>query len=185
MKQSTTREHRAWVTWYYANGHNAAATCRHFNISRSTFYRWLKRYHPDQPRKPLKSVSRIPHTKRKPTWSVHHLAVLSHLVVENPGWGRGRLQVALAARGWVVSQATVGRMLQIINRVCPVCGQPNGKHRDYIHSEAKRWASMGRDTKFVVSAPRARRPSRKAREAIKTVLWGYPLRNSSGRLDRN
>ena len=159
------------MTWYYANGSNAT-TCRHFNISRSTFYRWLKRYHPDQPHKPLKSLSRRPHTKRKPIWLDYHLVVLSHLAEENPGWGRGRLQVALAARGWVVSQATVGRMLQIINRGCPVCGRPNGNHWDLGHWGAKARASGGGDTRLVVSPRRWRRPfkSKATKEAaIETI----------------
>jgi transposase len=133
MKQSTSRERRAWMAWYFANGQNAAATCRHFNISRSTFYRWLKRFNPAQPQKPLKSRSRRPHTKRRPTWSLYHLAVLSDVMSEHPGWGRKRLQVALAAKGWLVSEATVGRMAQGVRRQCPVCRGREGQHSVGLH----------------------------------------------------
>ena len=31
----------------YARTHSVAATCRHFGIARSTFYRWQRRYRPD------------------------------------------------------------------------------------------------------------------------------------------
>lgn len=35
----------AWMDFYRGN-QNVALTCRHFGISRQTFYRWLKRYEP-------------------------------------------------------------------------------------------------------------------------------------------
>src|SRR5437899_6838688 len=33
-----------WMLFYLFNGRNAARTCRHFGISRQTFYRWLRRF---------------------------------------------------------------------------------------------------------------------------------------------
>src|SRR5260370_41020227 len=33
-----------WVLFYFFNGQNAARTCRHFGISRQTFYRWKRRF---------------------------------------------------------------------------------------------------------------------------------------------
>jgi len=33
-----------WIDWYYDHGKNISFTCRHFGISRATFYRWFKRY---------------------------------------------------------------------------------------------------------------------------------------------
>ena len=30
------------MMWYDEHGRNAALTCRHFGISRDTFYRWLR-----------------------------------------------------------------------------------------------------------------------------------------------
>lgn len=35
-----------WIDWYVSHGKNAEATCRHFSLSKSVFYRWLKRYNP-------------------------------------------------------------------------------------------------------------------------------------------
>jgi transposase-like protein len=32
------------MLFYYFNGRNAARTCRHFGISRQTFYRWKRRF---------------------------------------------------------------------------------------------------------------------------------------------
>jgi transposase InsO family protein len=33
-----------WMDWYFTHGKNAEKTCRHFNISKSVFYRWLPRF---------------------------------------------------------------------------------------------------------------------------------------------
>jgi len=33
-----------WMLFYYFNGRNVARTCRHFGISRQTFYRWKRRF---------------------------------------------------------------------------------------------------------------------------------------------
>jgi transposase InsO family protein len=33
-----------WIDWYFSHGKNAEQTCRHFNISKSVFYRWLNRF---------------------------------------------------------------------------------------------------------------------------------------------
>src|SRR3989344_2956130 len=33
-----------WMDWYFTHGKNAEATCRHFSISKSVFYRWLPRF---------------------------------------------------------------------------------------------------------------------------------------------
>ena len=33
-----------WIDWYFTHGKNAQATCRHFFISKSVFYRWFNRF---------------------------------------------------------------------------------------------------------------------------------------------
>lgn len=33
-----------WIDWYYQHGKNISMTCRHFGISRDTFYTWFHRY---------------------------------------------------------------------------------------------------------------------------------------------
>lgn len=33
-----------WIDWYFAHGKRARATMRHFNLSPTVFYRWMKRY---------------------------------------------------------------------------------------------------------------------------------------------
>ncbi len=34
----------SWIDWYYTHEKNAEATCRHFGISKSVFYRWKNRF---------------------------------------------------------------------------------------------------------------------------------------------
>lgn len=171
MRENNSGERRTWIFWYYAHGRNAAATCRHFNISRSTFYRWLKRYDPARPHKPLKPLSRRPHTKRKRTWSVYHLAVLSELDWQRESrWGRAKLRVALAANGWMVSEATVGRMLQAIKRRCPICRMRDRRHATPLHIWRRDLVTTGLDMCMPLARPirSPNRPmSRDAKEAVR------------------
>ncbi|MFC1965915.1 helix-turn-helix domain-containing protein [Chloroflexota bacterium] len=38
------RQRLKWFDYYSSHGHNARLTCRHFDISPQTFYRWKRRY---------------------------------------------------------------------------------------------------------------------------------------------
>ena len=45
LELSKEAKHRLrMMQWYDEHGRNAALTCRHFGISRDTFYRWWRRY---------------------------------------------------------------------------------------------------------------------------------------------
>ena len=112
---------RSWVKHYSEETGNISATCRHFGISRATFYKWLNRYDPSKPSKPLLSRSRRPHTKRVSTRSPMDIEILAELGMRNPRWGAGRLASKMQEHGIAVSRATVGRMLFQIRRRCPLC----------------------------------------------------------------
>ena len=58
-----------WFDYYRAHERNAALTCRYIGISRQTFYRWKRRYNPENPRT-LEDGSHHPHHRRRPTWTV-------------------------------------------------------------------------------------------------------------------
>lgn len=49
-----------WIDWYFSHGKNAEATCRHFGICKSLFYRWWKRYNKYN----LKTLEFNPKTRR-------------------------------------------------------------------------------------------------------------------------
>lgn len=59
-----------WIIFYYTVGkRNALKTASHFNISRKTFHKWLKRFAEDKEHlKSLENYSRAPHRKR--SWQV-------------------------------------------------------------------------------------------------------------------
>jgi putative transposase len=106
----TARRRLKWMDYYESHGHNAALTCRHFDISRQTFYRWQRRYDPhdlrsleDRPRRPLRV--------RQPTASPELVEAVLKVREETPGWGKDKLVVLLRDRGWSVSTSMVGRIL--------------------------------------------------------------------------
>ena len=53
-----------WMDYYQNHGNNASLTCRHFGISRKTFYKWLKRYNPYHLAS-LESQDRAPKRRRQ------------------------------------------------------------------------------------------------------------------------
>jgi transposase-like protein len=57
-----------WMLSYLFNGRNAAHTCRHFGISRQTFYRWWRRFDRHD-LTTLEARSHRPHNMRPPTWT--------------------------------------------------------------------------------------------------------------------
>jgi transposase-like protein len=75
-----------WMDFYRKTG-NVALTCRHFGISRQTFYRWLKRYEPLDLIS-LEERSHCPHRRRQPTWSFLLARKVLTLRLRFPRWGK-------------------------------------------------------------------------------------------------
>ena len=65
-----SREARVRLAWmdFYRESHNAARTCRHFGISRQTFYTWRRRFGCFNLAS-LESGSHRPLGVRQPTWT--------------------------------------------------------------------------------------------------------------------
>jgi transposase len=61
----SARRRLRWFDYYRACGVNVALTCRHFGISRQTFYHWKARYDPDALGS-LEDRSHRPHRRRQP-----------------------------------------------------------------------------------------------------------------------
>jgi transposase InsO family protein len=95
---------------FYRRTENVALTCRHFGISRQTFYRWRKRYEPLDLTS-LEERSHCPHHCRQPTWSFPFERKVLQLRLQFPRWGKDKLAVLLRQPGQPVSTSMVGRIL--------------------------------------------------------------------------
>ena len=100
-----------WFDWHGAHGQNVSFTCRHFGISRQTFYRWQRRFR-SHALATLEDRSHRPRKVRQPTWSAPLAEAVLQLRVENPRWGKDKLTLLLHAQGWEVSCSMVGRILR-------------------------------------------------------------------------
>ena len=99
-----------WMSHYLRYGRNAAFTCRHFGISRQTFYRWWRRYD-GQNLSTLEGRSHRPHRRRQPTWPAELADRVLALRRQFPRWGKDKLVVLLGQQGHAVSTSLVGRIL--------------------------------------------------------------------------
>jgi putative transposase len=105
------RRRLKWMDYYQSQGHNARLTCRHFDISPQTFYRWRRRYNPRNLGS-LEDRSRRPRRLRQPTWSAQLADAVLRLRQEYPRWGKDKLVVLLRRQAWLVSTSMVGRILR-------------------------------------------------------------------------
>jgi hypothetical protein len=96
---------------FYRQRRNVSHTCRHFGISRQTFYRWQKRYDPFHLAS-LESRSHRPHRRRQPTWSADLAERVLALRRQFPRWGKDKLAILLAREQRPTSVSMVGRILR-------------------------------------------------------------------------
>lgn len=111
------RRRLRWMEYYLGHGRNAAQTCRHFDLSRATFYRWWRRY--DARR--LESLeddrrTRRPQRVRPPQVPVAVVDRIRRLRETYPRWGDRKLAVLLQREDIRVSHATIGRVLARLRR---------------------------------------------------------------------
>jgi putative transposase len=100
-----------YIKYYETHERNASLTCRHFGISRPTFYRWLHRYNPHDLRSLEDRVSQPKH-RRQPTWTRQLVEAVRRLREQYPSWGKDKLVVLLRRQGLKVSTSMVGRILK-------------------------------------------------------------------------
>ena len=80
----------AWMDHYARHG-NVSFTCRHFGISRQTFYVWQRRYDPRDLRT-LEARRPRPKRTRPRTWTDAQVQAVQELREQYPCWGKDKLQ---------------------------------------------------------------------------------------------
>jgi putative transposase len=110
-----TKRRLAAIRWHEAHGKQVSLTARHFGLSRSTVYDWLRRYEREGVRG-LGERSRRPRHVRQPTWSKNLEHAVLRLREEHPRWGKDKLVVLLRGQGHTVSVSMVGRILAQLKR---------------------------------------------------------------------
>lgn len=105
------RQRLKWFDYYNSHGHNARLTCRHFDISPQTFYRWKRRYNPKH-LESLEEHSRRPKRLRHPSYSMELVGAVLKLREEYPRWGKDKLVILLEEKGFSCSASTVGRIIR-------------------------------------------------------------------------
>lgn len=105
------RQRLKWFDYYAAHERNARLTCRHFDISPQTFYRWLRRFNPRNLRS-LESHSCRPQRLRQPTAPPELIEAVQRVREQYPRWGKDKLVVLLRRQGYRVSTSMVGRILK-------------------------------------------------------------------------
>ena len=106
----TGQQRLQWMLFYSFNGRNVARTCRHFGISRQTFYRWKRRFDRHD-LTTLEGHSRRPKKVRQPTWPPDLAKRVLILRQQYPRWGKDKLVVLLRREQRLVSTSMVGRIL--------------------------------------------------------------------------
>ncbi len=113
------RRRLKWFDYWSRHQHNVSLTCRHFGISRPTFYRWQRRYDPRHTAS-LEARSCRPKHARQPTWSQALAEAVGRLREQYPSWGKDKLVVLLRREDrWgrqKVSTSMVGRILLHLKR---------------------------------------------------------------------
>jgi putative transposase len=104
-----------WFDYYYSHGQNGRLTCRHFDISPQTFYRWKGRYDAERLEN-LEDRSHRPKRVRQPTYSVELVQAMVKLREKYPRWGKDKLVILLKGEGYHISASTVGRILSYAKR---------------------------------------------------------------------
>lgn len=101
-----------WFDFYFSHQENAELTCRHFGISKKTFYKWKKRYHPYQ-LETLEDRSKRPHTFRKSQIPHQTVDLVVKLRKKYPAWSKYKLEVILKRDHQVtLSSSSIGRILK-------------------------------------------------------------------------
>lgn len=145
------RRRLKWMDYYAEHGRNARRTCRHFDISPQTFYRWWRRYTP-RDLTTLEAHSRRPRRRRQPTWSPALAAAVRALRQQYPRWGKDKLVILLHRAGRTVSTSMVGRILTRLRQQGQLV-EPRGRPVSARRARGPRPYAIRKPAGYAVAAP--------------------------------
>ena len=121
-----------WFDWYQTHGKNISLTCRHFGISRDTFYLWKRRFKPYN-LKTLKddTVNRRPHRLRQMTTDPKVLAKIYTIRKADLEKSKWEIHEELRRQGITVAHNVIQK---VINRHSELS---NSQHIKKIRSHRK------------------------------------------------
>ena len=141
----------AWMD-FYRSTQNVAFLCRHFGISRQTFYRWQRRYDPLDLRS-LEARSHCPRRRRQPSWSSTLEEKVLLLRLQFPRWGKDKLAVRLRQQQHPVSTSMVGRILTHLKRQGRLVEPPRSRVPGSRRALRPRPYAVRKPKQYAVSQP--------------------------------
>ena len=145
------RQRLKWFDYYGSRGCNARLTCRHFDISPQTFYRWKRRYNPRHIAS-LEDRSHRPKHVRQPTYSVELVKAVLKLREEYPRWGKDKLVILLQREGFDCSASTVGRIIRRLKQR-GVLREPMPNHISARRRQWQRPYAIRKPKEYVANKP--------------------------------
>ena len=145
------RQRLKWFDYYQARGNNARLTCRHFDISPQTFYRWKRRYNPRRIES-LEDGSHRPRYVRQPTYSTELVEAVLKLREEYPRWGKDKLVILLHREEFDCSASMVGRILHKLKER-GVLKEPLPNHISARKRQLKRPYAIRKPKEYVAKKP--------------------------------
>ena len=98
-----------WIDHYTQKG-NASLTCRYFDIPRSKFYYWLKRFDPED-LSSLEDKSKVPKNVRRPEVPEELKLEVIEIRTTFKGWGKLKIQKILTNRGKYLGRNSIQRII--------------------------------------------------------------------------
>jgi len=122
-----------WIDWYNSHERNAEATCRHFSISKSVFYRWFNRYD----RNNLKTLefdtkTRRPHVLRTMTTPLFIQKRIYEIRKEDLEKSKYEIQAELKDEGILIGRKCIQKVINRNRELLNIQHRKRvRKHRNY------------------------------------------------------
>lgn len=102
-----------WIDWYLGHDKNAELTCRHFDVSKSVFYRWFNRFDKNNLNTlEFDTRTRCPHKLREMTTPLWIKNKVYEIRKKDPEKSKYEIQKELKDQGISVGQTAIGKIIK-------------------------------------------------------------------------